>query len=370
MSTDVRSPIAAPGPPDDRPPGPRRVGTPLAAVRRALIRLGGGSSRTTDGRRRTALGLWVLVVGLLAVLSTTLFLTTFVRVSPVGAVLGGLVAGLLVGLVDVVLLSTPIRRADLRRTLGLYVLLRSGAALIIAGLLCTAGAVQAFAGDIAVEVDRLRAEEFAADPRFAEIPKLEAERAALVTATRSPMDDPEVRFLKEEADRRRAELRDAQLAVEAELEGLSRSGRPGPGPATAEKERRRDDARRAADNAEAAFTTAFDTVRGEIDAFTTRTRDGIDARLDELRAERERAEAQIVGQAAGAGPRRMEAIARLAAAQPISTAVGVVAFLLAATLLLPPALAATAGGGSGEECRCPDHCAGRRRDGGPAPGAF
>lgn len=338
----------------------RRVGSVFSAlphqVRPALARLGGsdGIAMSPDaGTRRCVItGSLIVLVATIAALAAT-FSIVILAGAPMGvAVLIGLLFGLIICLWDQGLVASAARAEERRRPL-LATLVRVGGAGLIGAMIWASAMIYFFEADIDIEMDRLRLEQLEDSERFRQIPDLEATRdghLAMIAnpVTRAVADDRGVQLLTDQLTESERFYREAQQAIVIELEGNSASRRSGPGPATAEKERIRDERRSERDTAQAQLDAASaevanDIRRGSLAVIATAAGDlgRVNAELARLRGEKGTAEAMAVAannSTNSKGLPGLEAVGRLAEDRPTSVLVGVLAYLGLTGLFLPPVL--------------------------------
>jgi hypothetical protein len=237
------SPDAAIASPGSRPPWPAAI---LWWAAGAAPRLLAHESCALERARYSAAGLAVLTTAALAAVSGAVVLYHFIcHGSLGGAVVGGLAWGLIVLNLDRLLLMTLVKGRNGKSNFTFWVAApRLGLAALAAVAIAIPAELVLFKGqlDVQVQVDReaaIAGQRGRLVERYAEIPKLEAQRQSLA----------------EEARAAEAAAQAAFLAAACEADGTCGSGEVGPGVLHAEKAQRfeelREAARRARSQAEA-----------------------------------------------------------------------------------------------------------------------
>jgi uncharacterized protein DUF4407 len=309
-----------------------------------------------DGPKQASLGAVLVGTAVMAAVSATFALSTAVHLPiPVAAVVGVLWGALILNL-DRMLVVSMGRRTGLPANLATAVP-RVVLALLIGTVISLPLVLRIFEPEINAELQVMRNDALGAaqtridqNPRFAEIPALEAEEKRLqgiVSGSAPPDvgDDPQVRRLREELAAKEQEFAKAEQDIICENDGTCGSGVAGRGPSYREKadrksrlEAERNDLRNQLGDAESAARERFEDGAKSAAESMGPELERVQQELAARRAERayesdnvRRAEIQNDGLLA-----RLEALHRLSAGRPMMwMAHGALILLFVAIELLP-----------------------------------
>lgn len=309
---------------------------------RELARVGGWDGKAENVRRSVFAGGLIFVVAFFA-----LFVVTYsskqlfgLSLTPAGAV--GALIGCLIALWD--LLLVQLVKSTSRRPM-LATSVRVGGALLVGALFTASILISSYAPDIDMRMDQLRLEQVDTSPRIQQLQGMLGRRDDLQRTIANPdrrsyTDDPDVIALTRQ-------LRDADDRNEAqELRIAGEEAGPG-GKPTAEdlvlQTQFDTQATEVRTKLRAKELTVMESIRVEGVARAADARSELDTLQSDITA-RTSEKSQLEDQAAaannGPAPRlpSIEAITRLAGANPVSLLVGLALCLVFSALLLPPAL--------------------------------
>jgi uncharacterized protein DUF4407 len=319
-----------------------------------LARIGGfhGASSNTiafrpERHRCALLGVLILIVALVSSLAVGNALIRIVGAPKVQAIAIALIAGLFIFVYDTYLVYVATQPWS-RLWNVLATLLRVLVAFLIGAALAALLIPFALRADvIAIQLEALRS-----DPQFSTISDLEERRNQLTSIASNPPrrpveDDPEVRRLTAVRSSEEEQYRQAEYAVQQEIEGLSRSKRINCGQACVVKKSFRDDQKREFDLATANLNAATGVALGRIEEEAdTVARDAssdlgvIKGQIEALYRDRELAETAVrTGDVASLRliP-SLEIATRMVTGRPWAAIISVALLIAFTTIAFPPVL--------------------------------
>ncbi len=235
--------VEAAPPPLDPAPAAR----PTRRQRNWLTRLAGAdeeilSRAPADRPKFVSMGAVLIGTAAVAATSAAFAMNTAVKLTPVPAILVGLLWGLVILNLDRMLVVSMPTTAGVRRTL-VTAIPRVALAAVIGAIISMPLVLRIFEYEINAELEKMRAESLSAaqvalnnDVRFAAIPQLEQEESRLIGLASGQSrgdvaDDPEVKRLREAVAAKEKEFTDTENALICERGGATcGSGVPGAGP--------------------------------------------------------------------------------------------------------------------------------------------
>ena len=223
----------------------------LVKIGQWLVRLGGAQQDVLDRApgdvaKQTSLGAVLLGTAVMAAVSATFALSTAVRLPIQAAAIVGVLWGLLILNLDRMLVVSMVRRPGIWPNIATAVP-RVILALLIGTVISLPLVLRIFEPEINAELQVMRNEALGAaqtriqqNPRFAEIPQLEAEEKRLqgIVSGQTPedvTDDPDVKKIQDQLTAKEAEFRQAENDIICENDGTCGTGKVGRGPSYREK---------------------------------------------------------------------------------------------------------------------------------------
>lgn len=328
-----------------------------------LIRLGGAREDVLgqapgDVPKQMSLGAVIVGTAVMAAISATFALTTAVHLPVPVAMVVGLLWGLLILNLDRMLVVSMGRRSGIWANIGTAVP-RVLLALLIGTVISLPLVLRIFDPEITAELQVMRNEALGAaqtridqNPRFIDIPKLEAEEKRLqgIVSGQTPDDvgsDPDVARLQQQRDAKEKEFETAQDEAVCEHDGTCGTGVRGEGPEYREKRDRADRLKAERDALTAQLAAATTAARQRISTGSVQAQGAAKVELQRIQQELEtrRTERTFESDKARAAEiqndgllARIEALDRISTGRPLMWVAHLTLILLFVCIELLPVL--------------------------------